>query len=500
MATLAELARTHALLDGPELEHLQRLVASWGMLSDLCFSDLLLMVPVAGTQGHTRFVVLGQIRPTTNQTLYRDDLVGRIIDDGERPFVSRAWELGEIVEADVTVTSPGEQVRLQCIPVRWQGRLLAVLTRESARSVGRRPGELERVYVETFDRFARMIVAGEFPFAADSPDAHDGPRVGDGVLLVDEFGRVEYASPNAVNALHRMGLYSNTVGVRFDELGIETQAVDLAFGSRAPVTEEIERGPDVIVVVRCIPLLEAGKPSGAVVLMRDVSDLRRRDRLLVTMDATIREVHHRVKNNLQTISSLLRLQARRLEAGAGRTALEDAERRIRSIALVHEILSRETGDQVDFNEIVHQLVRMAEEGVFATEQAVRFRVHGDAGDVPAALATPLGVILTELLQNAAEHAFTEDWRPWEAGQGPAVDVFLANDGSELCVEVRDNGVGWPEGFRVEASDSLGLPIVRSLVNSQLAGALELSNDAGAVASLRIPISEEQAPSGTGGTA
>jgi two-component sensor histidine kinase len=486
MATLAELARTHTALEEAELDHLQRLVASWGMLSDLCFSDLLLFVPISGSDGR-QFAVLGQIRPTTNQTLYRDDLVGRVIDEAERPFVARAWRLGEIVEGEVLVTTPGEHARLQCIPVRWHERLVAVMTRESAPSVGRRQGELERVYVETFDRFARMMVVGEFPFADDSTDAHDAPRVGDGVVLLDRGARVEYASPNAVNALHRMGMYANTEGMRLDELGIDGQAIDLAFSTRKPVTEEIERRPDVIVLLRCIPLLEEAKTTGGLVLMRDVTDLRRRDRLLVTMDATIREVHHRVKNNLQTISSLLRLQARRLDEGAGRTALEDAERRIRSIALVHEILSRETGDQVDFNEIVRQLVRMAEEGVFASEQQVRFRVNGEAGDLPAALATPLGVVLTELLQNAAEHAFPPD--RW-TGDEARVDVLLHNNSKDLEVQVRDNGVGWPEQFSIDTSDSLGLSIVRSLVTSQLGGTLSQRNDAGAVTELRIPLRDD----------
>src|SRR5262249_35919144 len=153
-----------------------------------------------------------------------------------------------------------------------------------------------------------------------------------------------------------------------------------AFEVRAPVTEEIERRSDVVVLMRCIPLLDGGKVSGAVVVMRDVTDLRRRDRLLLSKDAAIREVHHRVKNNLQTISSLLRLQARRLEPGEGRTALAEAERRIRSIALVHEILSREAGEQVEFNDIVPPLVRMAEDGVLS-ERPVAFTVEGDAGEL-----------------------------------------------------------------------------------------------------------------------
>ena len=97
-------------------------------------------------------------------------------------------------------------------------------------------------------------------------------------------------------------------------------------------------------LVRCLPLVRDHKVSGGVVLVRDISELRRRDRLLLSKDATIREIHHRVKNNLQTISSLLRLQARRLDSPEAKAAVEESVRRIRSIALVHEILSREAGD------------------------------------------------------------------------------------------------------------------------------------------------------------
>src|SRR5256714_577216 len=294
----------HTRLDGPQVGHLQRLLGSWGMRADLCFADLLLFVPVAAGEGAegSRFIVLGQMRPTTSQTLHREDLVGRIIDEVERPLVARAWRLGEIVEGEITVTARGERARVQCIPVRYDGELVAVMTREAALLVGRPHGELERVYVEVFSRFARMIVAGEFPFASDDIDTEDAPRVGDGVVLLDSTGRVEYASPNAVNALHRMGVYSNAEGLLLGDLGIDDAAVRLAFATRVPATEEVERLPEVIVLVRCIPLLDNTKVNGGLVLMRDVTDLRRRDRLLLSKDAAIPQVHHRGKNNLQTIS------------------------------------------------------------------------------------------------------------------------------------------------------------------------------------------------------
>ncbi|MBW3668065.1 MAG: PAS domain-containing sensor histidine kinase [Actinobacteria bacterium] len=482
MSTPAELAQQTSL-DSAALGHLQRLMGSWGMLADLCFADLLLFVPVKTGEG---FLVFGQMRPTTGQTLHREDLVGTVMSEDDRPWVARSWRGQEIVEGELVLNGRGEHARVQCIPVRHQGRVVAVLTREAPQTVGRRPGELERVYVETFERFARMVVRGEFPFAVEDVHTSESPRVGDGVLLLDSGGRVEYASPNAVNAMHRMGVYSNTVGMRLDELGVEETAVQRAFFDAVPITEEIERRPDVIVSLSCIPLLDEGEVSGALVLLRDVTDLRRRDRLLISKDATIREVHHRVKNNLQTISSLLRLQGRRLSPGEGKVALQEAERRIRSIALVHEILSREAGDQVDFNEIIDPLVRMAREGVLSPDRPVGFFVEGDAGELPAELATPLAVVLTELLQNAVEHAFPEDYTGTD---DRTIEVTLRNDGAELHVRVADNGAGLPSDFAIDDTKSLGLSIVRDLVTGQLGGQIDMRTDGGTVVDLRISVDE-----------
>ena len=475
-----------AWMSPAEVDHLTALLATWGMLADLCFADLLLLVP-DDPGNPAEFSVVGQVRPSTNPTLYRDDMVGRTFPSEDRPLLKRSWSHGQIVEEEVSHAT-GERVRLQCIPVRGRDRMLAVMTRESAPTVSRRQGELERVYVETFDRFARMIVSGEFPFHFEDEVslAGESPRVGDGVLVVDDKGRVVYSSPNAVSALHRLGVTSNFVGARVDELGIEATSVGRALEAALPVTEEVERRPDLSLLVQTIPLLEAGRPTGAVVLVRDVTDLRRRDRLLVSKDATIREVHHRVKNNLQTISSLLRLQGRRLGPGGGRTALEEAERRIRSIALVHEILSRDPGDQVAFGEILRSLVHMAEEAASSFDRPLRVQVRGDAGEVPAEVATPLAVIMAELLQNAVEHAFSGEG-PWEDPQRREVGVDFDNDGAELRIRVWDNGVGLPEGFDVSRTVSLGLSLVRDLVIGQLQGQIMMGSQGGTRVALVFPL-------------
>ena len=478
MATLAELLRDRAVVPEPVVEHLQRLVATWGILSDLSFSDLLLFVPTATDGG--RFVVVGQVRPTTSQTLHAEDLLGGDFGQEERPLLARAWALGSVIEGETPVLPRGERARVVYIPVRFAGSVVAVMTREAPLVVGRRPGELERVYVGVFERFARMLGAGTFPFPVDELLSSEAPRVGDGVMTLDASARIEYASPNAVNAMHRLGISKAVLGANFEELGLEHSPVPAALRERLPASEELELG-DVSVFMRCIPLLDQGKVSGALVLLRDVTDLRRRDRLLLGKEVAIREVHHRVKNNLQTISSLLRLQARRLPKGEeARHALEEAERRVRSIAVVHEILSRDTADEFNFNDILPALVRMAED-LSATASPVKVTWSGEAGEMGAQIATPLAVALNELMQNAVEHAFVgHPPSPW-------VEVSFLRRGEVLAVRVRDNGAGWPEGFSIEATTSLGLSIVRGLVNTQLGGKIRMYNDQGAVAELVVPV-------------
>ena len=224
-----------------------------------------------------------------------------------------------------------------------------------------------------------------------------------------------------------MGIYTQPEGRRFGDLDIEESAVEWALATGRPVVEEVERRPDVIVLVHCIPLLSHGVVTGAMILLRDVTDVRRLDRLLLSKDAAIREVHHRVKNNLQTISSLLSLQARRVGDRAAGVALHEAERRVRSIALVHEILSRDPSDQVPFAEIVASLVQMAEDSVVSSQPIV-ISVHGDLGEVTADVATPLAVTVAELLQNVVEHAFDPeagagtDWASGLEGAGGAAEA------------------------------------------------------------------------------
>jgi two-component system, sensor histidine kinase PdtaS len=362
--------------------------------------------------------------------------------------------------------------------------VIAVMLRVSLAPLKGPTSVYERTYLDVFERLADMVAQSAFPYPDEDVGTEEAPRVGDGVVVVDADGRVEFASPNAMNAFHRMGIYAAPEGRRFGDLDIEETAIEWALANGRPVVEEVERRPDVIVLLHIIPLLSHGVVTGAMILLRDVTDVRRLDRLLLSKDAAIREVHHRVKNNLQTISSLLSLQARRVDERAARVALHEAERRVRSISLVHEILSRDPSDQVPFAEIVVSLVQMAEDSVVSSQPIV-ISTTGDLGEVTADVATPLAVTLAELLQNAVEHAFDPEpagGPDGATGDSPVghVHVALSHTGSELIVAVRDDGHGLPDGFDIEKTTSLGLSIVRDLVATQLEGHISMEG---------VPVSE-----------
>ena len=473
MATLAELAALRTSLDEPVIDHLLRLTASWSLLADLSFSDMLLMARVEGTVNNdSGFVVLGQMRPNNRSTMINDDLVGTTHEATSWPLVHLVFESGTRIIGEVNVEAIDDVIPVWCVPVRFDGRVVAVMVRLQGPLRG--PASLyEQAYLSIFERLCLMVADATFPFREEGVAGPGLPRVGDGIILIDGDGRVEFATPNAANALHRVGIYAPAEGSTLAELGLRVRSVERSLEYAIPAMEEIDRGHDVAILFHCVPLLEHNLVTGVVTLLRDVSDLRQLNRLVLNKEAAVREVHHRVKNNLQTISSLLRLQARRSDEPETRIALGEAERRVRSIAVVHEVLSREPGEEVVFDEIVRSLVLLVEDTVLALHP-VEIVVNGDLGVLSTDLATPLAVALAELLTNAVEHAFI-GFGGANNDQVGVVTLNLYLEDGEAVAEIRDNGRGLGEDFSLEVPKSLGLSIVRDIIRAQLLGTIEMKS-------------------------
>ena len=475
MPTLRELVRDQAELQDDEVEHLARLLGSWQLLADLSFADLLLWAPLARGDG---FVCLAQMRPYTAQTLYPQDLFGRVLRLEELAVVDRAYHENRSWRRDHPVIIDGVPIRMEAIPVPVNGRPAAVMTIHGAPLKHRRRGELEQNYLDCAEVLARMLAQGYFPFPGEALDPELAPRVGDGMIRLDATGKVIYASPNAVSAYRRLGIVSNIQGERLVDVGVDASAATTALTLGVQAQTDVQMGMSVV-LQRALPFLQGPdrKVTGALLLVRDVTQLRYKERQIQRQEAVIREVHHRVKNNLQTIASLLRIQARRLPSDAKRE-LEDATRRIAAIALVHETLSRESGQYVEFAAVSSRLVKMVSQALLHPKRPIDIAVSGDPGKLHSDLATPLAVVLVELIQNAVEHAFN-------GSSGGRVRVTMERSPQRLRMSVHDDGEGLPEDFG-PSNTGLGLQIVRELVEGQLGGLLQMDTDGGTRVVVDVP--------------
>jgi two-component sensor histidine kinase len=464
--SLDDIARFQTSLGADDVAWLHALVADWQIIADLSFADLVLWVP----DGEAKGLWAGaQIRPTTGPTTLLEDVAGTFVPSGRTAMLDKSLRSGEVVGEWTERLRDGTPFRVEAIPVRRAGRTIAVVSRRSSTSLLRTASALENAYLQAAAELVEMIRRGDFPVPGTRTDLADSLRVGDGFVRTDARGIVQYASPNALSAYRRLGLSGDLVGVPLAEVtaGLagrrpNDRGAGALLTGAGGAEAEVESATASL-LMRLIPLRSRDARTGALILLRDVTELRLRERELLSKEATIREIHHRVKNNLQTVAALLRLQGRRMELPEARAALEEAERRIGSIALVHETLSQSFGDVVDFDEIADRLLRtvLAVSDEASGAGRVRAERIGSFGDLPGEVATPLAMVLTELIQNAAEHAFDQ--------RGGTLTIAVNRIRDRVRLRVSDDGVGLPADF--DPAASLGLSIVTTLVEGELHGEL-----------------------------
>ncbi|WP_353112030.1 histidine kinase N-terminal domain-containing protein [Microbacterium sp.] len=484
MSTLSDLVHAQGRLGDADVEWLHRLAGDGQLLADLASADIVMWVQTSDGS----FVAVAHSRPSGAATLFYRDIVGERVRPQWRTQVQAAFDDGEIVDSASPDWFEETPTRVRAVPIvrRHDGAdaVLGVITRHTNLGEARMPSRQQISFDECANDLFRMVASGEFPdLAAPTSPRRGAPRASDGLIRIDVDGITTFASPNALSAFNRMGFDDELEGESLAEVTTRLvppsrqvdESLPVVVTGRAPWRTDIEaRG--VTVSLRAIPLKDHGTRIGAIVLCRDVSELRHQEQELITKDATIREIHHRVKNNLQTVASLLRIQARRTHSEEAREALTQAMRRVESIAVVHDTLASGLAQTVDFDEVFARVLKLVAEVAAAPNTRARTQSSGRFGVLPSEYATPLALALTEVVTNAVEHGL--------AGQEGEVTIEAHRTAENLRVIVRDTGHGLPEG---RVGQGLGTQIVRTLIQGELGGTIEWKGEEGAGTEVTIDI-------------
>lgn len=468
MADFSHILATRPDFNDSDREWLHHLVADWQVIADLSFADLLLVIQ----NGDGDYVVAEQCRPSTAITLRTDDLLGKKLDDSLVP------ELNEAIKSETsfhssTLRSIGRAtVCYVYAPVRHRGKTLGLVMRETNLATRESNGRYEMESINAGKTLFDMIPREQFPYRDSVLNQRHNARVSDGFIVLEADGVVRYASPNAISCFRRLGGLDTMQGEYLSEFGTRLlhtndtvpESLPLVLTGKADVDCELEANRS-IVSMRSLPLWGPNNRIGAVVLCRDVTEVLRREQELRTKNATISEIHHRVKNNLQAVSALLRLQARKTKSVEVRKELEEAQRRVQTIALVHEGLSQTADEIVDFDKVISSLLKMSIE-LASQNQNIDIDFIGKFGRLAAQDATPLSLVLTELVTNAVEHGF-------EGREEGHIRITVGRGGDNLNIVVEDDGDGIDSeashGMAKSSGSGLGTQLINTFVTNDFGG-------------------------------
>ena len=492
-----ELPLFGAELCGEDVGLLDRIVDGLSLLADISHADLLLYV-----RSGDRVLVIAQASPTSVPALYPTSMIGQTFPQESAVNIHRAVFTGHMLRGVRGQTPHGAPTVLDTFPItNAQGRLVAVLVSEMNLLEYDRRRKKDPIYRDAVSRLQQLVLSGKLQCADQL--THLGEHYG--TLVISSDARILYISSLAEQLYRKLGYTASLLGRRLSELDTNEHICFKAM-ERAQCLEQRIEEHHLVWVKRAIPLppepdhgllarffVRNDTAASAMVIIEDITDEYKKEQALRIKSALIREIHHRVKNNLQTIAALLRMQARRTGSPEVLDMLKQSINRILSIALVHEFLSKDEFPQeessfISMKDVTQRMLSEVTQGIVDPEKSIRITLEGSDFNLPPQQATSCALVINELLQNAVEHGF-------ETKNDGSIRVILQVDGKMLMIDVIDTGQGLPEGFDIERDGSLGLQIIQTLVREDLKGRFDLTSADGVHAKVAFPrqhIPEERA--------
>lgn len=459
------------------------------LLADLHRADVLLYA--VGRSGEVTVIAQGQ--PHSVPPIHRRLFLARTTPVREQPALQRVIERGRPAQAPRRLLAHRANIVQHAFPILASSEVIGVLSMEKSLVEHVRHRTRRPPFRIALKDLRDMVLRGE----TEGLNTLSPFREPDGLMLVSESGRIMYLSGLGSQHYRRLGYSEELVGQ--DVMHLDTADESLirrALQSGLPFEYENSEG-DRIWQRKVIPLIGPRwrlpplgltfLPDGfgprdrrtVLVTIHDATGAHRKAREQAVRQAMVQEIHHRVKNNLQTLASLMRIQVRRAEHEETRQLLNENINRILSFAVVHEFLSQHEGQTINLRDVATRILTQVRTGAVDPTKEIAFRVEGPQIYLPAHQTTICALVINELLLNALEHGF-------ERRDRGEIAIILQDEGDRVILQVNDNGGGLPANFNLEETGSLGLRIVRTVVQQDLRGTFELQNHQGVSAVVSFP--------------
>ncbi len=466
MSVIGDICRKITGLKAKQIEQLEQLTALLGLAADLSHAQITVYTK---TQSEHFLAIVAQVRPKTSFIEYRPHLLGTTVRTAEEPLVWRTLSSGESISGQREWEIGMDVLEMKTHAIRDSaGEIIAVVSFEASHEEAR--AGAHQILVE----MAFLLLSNS---CTNMGDIFRRLNARDGIIIVGESGHVVFANAVASSIYKVLGV-GRVVGRRVSDRRSHMKVVQKAIVQGIAQELEFETG-GLVFNQRAIPVVVEGKVIRTLFVVSDVTEIKKKEKELLIKSAVIQEIHHRVKNNLQTIASLLRLQARRSSSPDVKASLKECINRILSISVIHEFLSQQDVETINIAEVAKNILDSVIQNMMEPDFNIQTLFNGETVILPSDCATSLALAINELIQNSIEHGFV-------GRREGIIGIDIRSLANSYQVEIFDNGIGLPPGFNAHGLKSLGIQIVTTLIESDLSGKFELISDGGTRAIITIP--------------
>ncbi|MCD1162550.1 sensor histidine kinase [Peribacillus frigoritolerans] len=449
--TVRDLCALHTQLLDSDIQILENLATNLPLIADLNKANVFIDCPVREGK---HAIVVAEACGHSVKSVYDHPVVGKFAYEAFEPAVFYVLRTGKDVFVNRALTQEGAMVQQSVVPIKGEcNRVIAVLI-------------MEKVIHEepvSFNQFDRQ----------DQQNSLVPEFIEESIFLINNQNRLVYTNPAAINLVSEICLTDCVLGESiFDYF---PGFADVLASKEDILMKEMNIGKKIIQLKKFH--LGNKNSNETFIIIRDLTELRDKERELISKSVAIREIHHRVKNNLQTVASLLRLQMRLGAPEESKPHLLVSLNRVLSISSVYEIiLASSQVDHVDLLELIRKIGDMIVHTEGQARQCLSIEYSGELHSIDSDIGISVSLVVNELIHNCVKHAFKE-------GTEGKITVCLQKDGPELELQVRDDGIGYSPAVK----PSLGLDIIRMTVENDLDGEFSIQRiKEGTLASVRFP--------------